>query len=72
MSKKTVQPTLENALSELAGITEKMEQDELSLEQSLEQFERGTFLVRHARKILEQAEQKVILLQEKNTKSDPE
>ena len=45
----------ESALNELEALVEKMEQGELSLEQSLEHFERGVRLTRHCQQALEQA-----------------
>ena len=70
MSKKSKLPTIENSLAEIAALIEQMEHGELSLEQSLNQFERGITLIKHAQKILQDAEQKVqILLQ--NTPDDP-
>jgi exodeoxyribonuclease VII small subunit len=43
-----------------------MEHGNLSLEQSLTQFERGITLIKHAQKILQTAEQKVQLLMKNN------
>ena len=59
MTKKIALPNLETSLSELTALIEKMEQGELNLEQSLTQFERGITLIKHARHILQTAEQKV-------------
>lgn len=62
MSKKQTQtklPDLEKSLTEINKLIEKMEQGELSLEQSLTHFERGITLVKHCQTILETAEQKV-------------
>lgn len=57
-------PNLEESLSELTQLIDKMEHSEQTLEQSLDHFERGVTLVKHCQKILEDAEQKVqILLQ---------
>jgi exodeoxyribonuclease VII small subunit len=39
-----------------------MEHGELSLEQSLEKFERGVSLIKHCQKVLQDAEQKVQIL----------
>jgi exodeoxyribonuclease VII small subunit len=50
---------LEQALSELETIVERMEKGELTLEQSLAQFERGVTLARQCQEALKQAEQKV-------------
>lgn len=62
MAKKTTEPQLESALSEINTIIEKMEHGELSLEQSLNHFERGVILIKQAQKILQDAEQKVQIL----------
>ena len=56
----------EAALEELEGLVERMEAGELSLEQSLRDFERGIELTRSCQKALEDAEQKVRILQEKD------
>ncbi|RLK48716.1 exodeoxyribonuclease VII small subunit [Alkalispirillum mobile] len=49
----------EAALKELEGLVERMERGELSLEESLRQFERGVELTRACQKALQDAEQKV-------------
>lgn len=60
--------SLENAMTEIASIVEKMEHETLPLEETLAQFERGIFLIRHSQKILQDTEQKVqILLQQNQT-----
>lgn len=51
--------SFEEAMQELESIVEKMEQGEISLEQSLESFERGVKLARHSQSLLNKAEQKV-------------
>ena len=56
----------ENALIELEETVDKMEEGDLSLEDSLLAFEKGIKLTRECQKALEQAEQKVSLLEEKN------
>lgn len=67
MAKKpTQQPTLEASLEEVTQLIDKMEHGELTLEQSLAQFERGVTLIKHCQKMLEEAEQKVQLLIQKN------
>lgn len=55
----------ENALKELEGLVERMEQGELSLEQSLKDFERGVALTRACQQALQEAEQKVQILSRK-------
>jgi len=55
----------ESSLNELNQIVEKMEQDDLELEESLKLFERGITLTRQCQKALQEAEQKVHILLEK-------
>lgn len=68
MTKKAAksQPTLEVSLTEITQVIDKMEHGELTLEESLSQFERGITLIRHCQKILAEAEQKVQVLIQKN------
>ena len=54
----------EKALQELENLVEKMETGDMTLEESMKQFERGVALTRSCQKALADAEQKVqILLQ---------
>lgn len=67
MTKKTEKlPDLEKSLAEISQLIEKMEQGELTLDQSLGHFERGITLVKHCQQILETAEQKVQILIQNN------
>jgi exodeoxyribonuclease VII small subunit len=59
-------PDFERALAELERIVEKLEQGELSLDESLQQFERGVQLTRACQTALKQAEQKVEILLRKS------
>lgn len=59
-------PDFETALAELEELVEKMEQGELNLDESLKQFERGVLLTRVCQKALQEAEQKVQILLEKD------
>lgn len=52
----------EEALRELEQLVEQLEQGDLTLEQSLAQFERGVGLARECRDSLNAAEQKVQML----------
>lgn len=71
MTKKTDKlPNLETSLAEITQLIDTMEHGELSLEQSLTQFERGITLVKHCQKILEEAEQTVKILIQKNNKEN--
>jgi len=56
----------ETALAELEGLVEHLEQGELTLEETLQRFERGVVLVRTCQAALELAEQKVEQLVERN------
>ncbi|HHJ17432.1 MAG TPA: exodeoxyribonuclease VII small subunit [Gammaproteobacteria bacterium] len=56
----------ETALAELEALVEKMEQGELSLDESLQQFERGVQLTRSCQQALKDAEQKVQVLLQKD------
>ncbi|MBA2654182.1 MAG: exodeoxyribonuclease VII small subunit [Gammaproteobacteria bacterium] len=56
----------EKALEDLNQIVDKMEQGGLSLEESLLHFEKGIGLTRRCQVALQEAEQKVQILMEKN------
>jgi exodeoxyribonuclease VII small subunit len=62
----TTLPRLEESLTEISQLIDKMEQGELTLEQSLVHFERGVTLIKHCQKILAEAEQKVQILVQNN------
>lgn len=65
MAKK--QPVnFEEALKELEALVERMEKGEVSLEDSLKDFERGIALTRACQQALQEAEQKVHILMEKD------
>ncbi len=61
MTAKTTK-NFEKSLSELEKIVDKMENGDLSLEESMKQFEKGVELTRICQSALDQAEQKVLLL----------
>lgn len=54
----------EDAVTELEQIVAAMETGNLSLEESLARFQRGTELLRHCRGALESAEQRIRVLQD--------
>ena len=66
MAKKQNNIDFEKALEELEALVEKMEDGNISLEESLKYFERGIALTRTCQKALTEAEQKVQILLEKN------
>ncbi len=52
----------EHSLAELESIVARLEQGDLSLDESLQQFERGVGLTRICQNALQQAEQKIEIL----------
>ena len=62
MSETKNEIDFEKALAELEQLVETMEKGELTLEESLKQFERGVTLTRACQKALAEAEQKVRIL----------
>ena len=65
-SKKTESLDFEASMQELESLVERMEQGDQSLEQSLLDFERGIALTRNCQKALQETEQKIQQLIEKN------
>lgn len=55
----TQKMNFEQSLTELDQIVQKLEQGELSLDESLKYYEKGIALSRECQKILQQAEQKI-------------
>ena len=66
--RKTVD--FERSLQELEQLVERMEDGELSLEDSLAQYERGIRLGRSCQQALDEAEQRIQVLTEKDGKSE--
>lgn len=60
----------ESALQELEELVERMEQGDLTLEQSLKDFERGVALTRACQQALQEAEQKVQILARKDENAE--
>jgi len=58
--------SFEEAIKELTGIVGKIEQGEIPLQDSLEQYEKGMSLIKHCRGILQKAEKRI----EKISKED--
>jgi exodeoxyribonuclease VII small subunit len=63
-------PDFERSLAELEAIVDKLEAGDLSLDESLKQFERGVQLTRVCQSALKQAEQKVEILMRKSGTSE--
>ncbi|MCK5355024.1 MAG: exodeoxyribonuclease VII small subunit [Methyloprofundus sp.] len=66
MPRKKSTTLFEDSLAELEQLVEQLEQGDISLEESLKTFERGVKLTRTCQKSLQEAEQKVQILLEKN------
>lgn len=62
MTKKREGVDFEKSIAELEALVERMESGDLTLEQSLKDFERGVALTRSCQKALTDAEQKVKIL----------
>lgn len=65
MATKRSKPDFEAALAELEALVSRMEQGDISLEESLRLYEQGVNLSRICQGALRNAEQKVRILQEK-------
>jgi exodeoxyribonuclease VII small subunit len=63
-------PSFEQALQQLEGVVQRLEQGELALEESLELYEQGVRLSRLCHAKLEEAEAKVAVLL-KDTRGEP-
>ncbi|HFE48059.1 MAG TPA: exodeoxyribonuclease VII small subunit [Chromatiaceae bacterium] len=67
------QPSFEEAIAELETLVEQLESGELTLDESLQTFEKGIALTRVTQQALETAEQKVRILSEPLSEdSEPE
>jgi exodeoxyribonuclease VII small subunit len=54
-----VKLTFEQAIKELTAIVGKIEQGEIALNDSLQQYEKGMALIKHCKKILQDAEKRI-------------
>ena len=70
MSRTKKEPDFEQALAELEQLVERMEDGELSLEESIKTYERGVVLGRTALAALDAAEQRVRVLGEDDDTSE--
>ena len=66
MSQSEKNPSFEASLEELETLVERMEDGELSLEDSLKTFERGMALAKSCQTALDKAEQRVEQLSEED------
>ena len=70
-AKKKTTPSFEEALTELETLVVGMEDGELSLEDAIKHYERGVALGRNALQALDEAQQRVqILNEDKHTAED--
>lgn len=51
--------SFEQAIKELTGIVGKIEQGDIALADSIQQYEKGMALIKHCRKILQEAEKRI-------------
>ena len=70
MSETNTEIDFEKALAELEQLVETMEKGDLTLEDSLQYFERGVTLTRACQKALAEAEQKVRILTRDNESAE--
>jgi exodeoxyribonuclease VII small subunit len=62
--------SFEDAIKELTSIVGKIEQGQVPLQDSLEQYEKGMALIKHCRTILQKAEKRIEkITEEKNAES---
>ena len=61
----------EQSIEELEQIVRQLEKGELTLEDSLKQFEKGISLARHCHNVLQQAEQKIETLTAEQLTTQP-
>jgi exodeoxyribonuclease VII small subunit len=58
--------TFEEAIKELTSIVSKIEQGEIPLQDSLQQYERGMALIKHCKEILTKAEKRIEKISQEN------
>ncbi len=62
--------SFEEAIKQLTGIVARIEQGEIALQDSLEQYERGMALIKHCRTILKKAEERIEKISKEETPQD--
>jgi exodeoxyribonuclease VII small subunit len=62
--------SFEEAIKELTSIVGKIEQGQIPLQDSIEQYERGMALIKHCRGILQQAEKRIEKIAEEEETGD--
>lgn len=71
MSKKSKEPTFEEALEKLEGLIDAMESGEIPLAELVDKFEEGTILLKTCQAKLDEAELKIEQLNLKNGSIEP-
>jgi exodeoxyribonuclease VII small subunit len=64
--------SFEDSIKELTAIVSKIEQGEIPLQQSLEQYEKGMMLIKHCREILKKAEKRIEKIAEEKNEEEIE
>ena len=64
--------SFEEAIKELTEIVGRIEQGEIALQDSLQQYEKGMGLIQHCRTILQEAEKRIEKISESQAKSQDE
>jgi exodeoxyribonuclease VII small subunit len=62
--------SFEDAIKELTSIVGKIEQGQVPLQDSLEQYEKGMALIKHCRTILQKAEKRIEKITEEKSTDD--
>ena len=62
--------SFEETIKQLTGIVDKIEQGQIALADSIEQYEKGMTLIKHCRQILQKAEQRIEKISETEKKND--
>jgi len=62
--------SFEEAIKELTGIVSQIEQGDIALQDSLEQYEKGMGLIDHCRGILQKAEKRIEKISEEKHKGE--
>ncbi len=62
--------SFEDAIKELTSIVGKIEQGQVPLQDSLEQYEKGMALIKHCRTILQKAEKRIEKITEEKSADD--
>jgi len=62
--------SFEQAIKDLTSIVQRIEQGEIPLENSLQQYERGMALIKHCRTILQKAEKRIEKISKEETSED--